>query len=319
METQPTFFEGPEKKVEVVVGDSMQSLRSLGDDFWNRIVKACGAQVLSVLRNDECDAYLLSESSLFVYERAFTMITCGRTQLATAVLEVVEAIGRESIELLIYERKNENFPNRQPTSFYDDARRLAEVIPGHAIRFGDEHDHHVQMFCSNASFEVDANDTTLEILMHGLPEHTAGHFIGESTDSRTIAERCGLGPLLEGFEIDEHPFTPAGYSMNALRGGDYVTVHVTPESIGSYVSFETNLDFRADLPRWVAGVAAVFEPSSLDVIAFAPEGTLEAAMDPKGYVIKDHVRTVLNGYDVTFWHCYRPHQGPRTPVSVPLF
>lgn len=298
--------------------ESTAALRTLGDEFWGRIVEACGAQVLSVLRNDECDAYLLSESSLFVYDRAFTMITCGRTQLATAVLQVIEAIGVDHIALLMYERKNENFPGRQPTSFYDDARRLAAVIPGRAVRFGDEHDHHVQMFCSNAPFDVDDKDTTLEILMHGLPEHTAQHFIGQSAEGSTIAQACGLGPLLEGFEIDEHPFTPAGYSMNALRGDDYVTVHVTPESIGSYVSFETNLDFRADLPKWVSNVAAIFQPRSLDVIAFAPQGTLKAAVDPESYVIKDQVQTTLNGYDVTFWHCYRPHDGPRAPVFVPL-
>ena len=36
---------------------------------------------------------------------------------------------RESVAFLIYERKNEHYPEQQPTSFYDDARRLQAMVP----------------------------------------------------------------------------------------------------------------------------------------------------------------------------------------------
>ena len=79
----PTFFEGPEKKLELAVTDGV-SLRAQGDEFWNRVVAASGAHVLSVLRGESCDAYLLSESSLFVFDGYLTMITCGQTRLVDA-------------------------------------------------------------------------------------------------------------------------------------------------------------------------------------------------------------------------------------------
>ena len=60
------FFEGSEKKVEVVVGPEAPNLRFLGRDYWSRIVAEANAAIISVISNEVCDAYLLSESSLFV-------------------------------------------------------------------------------------------------------------------------------------------------------------------------------------------------------------------------------------------------------------
>ena len=69
------FFEGPEKKVELAVVDGHPSLRALGEAFWRGVVKAANADVLSVLSNAHLDAYLLSESSLFVYD-GFCITPC---------------------------------------------------------------------------------------------------------------------------------------------------------------------------------------------------------------------------------------------------
>jgi len=316
---EPTFFEGPEKKVELAVVDGFEPLRGLPRRFWESVVATSRAQVLSVLQNARCDAYLLSESSLFVYDSSVTMITCGRTRLVDAVVQMVEHIGADNLELLMYERKNEHWPERQPTSFYDDAKRLAQIVPGQALRFGDEHDHNVRLFHSTRPYVPDHDDTTLEILMHGLPDDAAARWIGrDAPETGTIAAACGVEAILPGFAVDEHAFTPAGYSMNGVRGSDYYTIHVTPESIGSYVSFETNCDYRANLSALVGRVLEVFSPRSFDVVAFAPEGTLEDEVAPPGYVVKDQSATVVLGYDVGFWHCYRPLRAPREPVVLPL-
>ncbi|HJK91710.1 MAG TPA: adenosylmethionine decarboxylase [Polyangiaceae bacterium LLY-WYZ-15_(1-7)] len=314
-----TFFEGPEKKVELVLTPDQPSLRARGEAFWREVVDACQAQVLSVIRDEVCDAYLLSESSLFVYDGYLTMITCGRTRLVDAVFRVLEAVGRENVALLIYERKNEHWPERQPSTFYDDAHRLNTALPGRAFRFGDEHDHHVHLFHTTRPFEADAQDTTLEILMHGLPEDAASRFVGcDRPADRTLAEARGITAILPGFTIDEHPFTPAGYSMNGLRDGAYYTIHVTPEALGSYVSFETNADFRGDLNGIVDRVLEVFRPRSFDVMAFAPAGTLDERLAPTGYAVKDQVGRAFGGYDVRFWHSYRPAETPREAVEVAI-
>ena len=238
------------------------------------VVQASNAQVLSQLSNEHQTAYLLSESSLFVYADHLTMITCGRTRLVNAVARILERVPPDDIALLVYERKNEHFPDRQPSSFYEDAQRLHGWFGGRALRFGDEHDHHVHVFYSEKPYRASVGDTTLEILMHGLSDEVAATFTGcERPEGSTIAEEIGLPKFLPDFEIDEHPFTPAGYSMNGIRGADYYTIHVTPESLGSYVSFETNVDFRDDFSKLVRRVVDVFQPRSFDVVAFTPAGS----------------------------------------------
>ena len=315
---RPSFFEGPEKKVELVLTPDAPSLRQLGQPFWREVVKASKAEILSLLQSPAADAYLLSESSLFVYDDHLTMITCGQTALVNAVCLLIERLGANAIALLIYERKNEHFPDRQPTSFYQDIERLHARLPGQAVRFGDEHDHHVNLFYSAKPFVAEPTDTTLEILMHGLPNDAASRFIGcRAEPGRTIAEDRGIASVLPGFQIDEHAFTPAGYSMNALKGDAYYTIHVTPEQLGSYVSFETNIDFRDDLGDLVSRVVGAFRPRSFDVLTFAPQGP-HVDFEPPGYRIKDRVGTRLASYEVSYWHCYRPIEGARPPAPIPI-
>lgn len=316
----PTFFEGPEKKVELVVVEGHASLRSLGDVFWHEVVAAADAQVLSKLEGSACDAYLLSESSLFVYDGYLTMITCGQTRLVNAVRVILERIGADKVALLMYERKNEHFPDRQHSTFYDDATALRTLVPGEALRFGDEHDHHVHLFHTTAAYGVHApDDTTLEILMHGLAPEVADRFVGASAKSgQTIANAHGFDDLLPGFAIDEHAFTPAGYSMNALRDSDHYTVHVTPEQLGSYVSFETNLDFRGRFREIVQGVTDIFQPRSFDVMAFTPADSAKLSLSLPGFQTKDRVLTRVHGYEIRFWHCFVPTSEAGEASPVPL-
>ena len=75
------FFEGSEKKIELVVNSKVKDLRALGDSFWEEVVGKCQAEILSKISSSRVDSYLLSESSLFVWSDRFIMITCGQTQL----------------------------------------------------------------------------------------------------------------------------------------------------------------------------------------------------------------------------------------------
>lgn len=140
------FFEGPEKKVELAMMPGQPSLRSRGADYWKGIVAKARAQVLSSVSNDSLDAYLLSESSLFVADTWLTMITCGRTDLVAAVLQLCADFGHDRFQYMIYERKNAHHQEYQPSNFFDDVRRLSEVMPGKSFRFGDGDDHHVFLF-----------------------------------------------------------------------------------------------------------------------------------------------------------------------------
>ena len=313
----PSFFEGPEKKVELVVSGEFGGLRQLGDAFWKQVVRAARAEVLSKISSDAFDAYLLSESSLFVYDDHMTMITCGRTTLIDAVVMVIERVSPENVALLVYERKNEHFPREQPSSFYDDAKRLSKLVAGRALRFGSEHDHRIFVFHSVAPYSPDSDDTTIEILMHGIADERAQRFHFGEKPPEALAAAAGLDLLLPGFEIDEHAFSPAGYSLNAVKGGEYYTIHVTPEEIGSYVSFETNHDFRRDPTELISRVVGWFRPESFDVLTFRPDAA-EVLVALPDYQLRKHVRERVNGYDVSFLHYFQPCAGPTRAFAIEL-
>lgn len=310
-------FEGPEKKVELVVVDGHPSLRLFGHAFWERVVRAAGAQVLSRRSSARFDAYLLSESSLFVYDGHLTLITCGRTRIVDAVDAVLERVSPEAVAFLSLERKNELFPREQPTSFEDDARHLARRLPGRALRFGREHSHCIQLFHTTLPYTPDANDTTLEVLMHGIVER-ADAFSGGCEQTLARIRDMGVCEVLPGFEVDDHVFSPAGYSLNALRDGLYYTVHVTPEDVGSYVSFETNYDFRADPVSLVRRVLEIFRPESFDVVGFVPGTGAPLTFEVPDYVLTQHVHEEVCGYGLTFLQFDRPPARPSAPTTVHL-
>lgn len=312
----PSFFEGPEKKLELVVTPEYGSLRALGDSAWQRVVRAAGAEVLTTLGNELCDAYLLSESSLFVYDDWFVMITCGQTTLVDAFEELLRHVPREAIAFMVYERKNEHYPEHQPTTFYDDARRLQALVPGRAIRFGDEHGHYVQMFHSTRPFQAESSDPTLEILMHAIDHDVAQRFIGGPEKCGAMAAALGVDSLFPGFTTSEHVFEPAGYSLNAIKGAEYYTIHVTPESSGSYVSFETNHDFRGKLTPLVGSIVELFQPRAFDVLTFVPGEA--PTLTAKGYLLGDHVVDALGGYQVSYFQYFVPPDGPRYPSQLSL-
>lgn len=308
------YFEGPEKKIELAVSRRAASLRARGEETWRRVVKKAGAHVVSKISNDVCDAFLLSESSLFVFDRRVIMITCGRTTLVPAVMEMIDLIGLDRVELLVYERKNEHFPAYQPSSFYDDARSLKERIPGRAFRFGDEDEHHVFLFHLENQFKPAPEDMTLEILMHGIRDGLSRVF---SRKSRSDGKLETVRNLFPGFLLDEHFFDPEGYSLNAINGQDYFTLHVTPQEQGSYVSFETNRCGGEDVDQAVRLLLEVFAPQSFDVVFFDPGGMMIPVQS--GYLLRKQVVKQLDcGYSVFFLHFFRPQSGLGDAVELSI-
>ena len=313
----PSFFEGPEKKLEVVVTPSFPPLRSLGDEAWRRVVEAAGAKVVSVLCSEHSDAYLLSESSLFVFDDWFVLITCGQTTLVDAVPQILKSVPKESIAFLVYERKSEHFPEHQSSTFYDDARRLQAMLPGRAICFGDEHGRNVQMFHTTRPYTPEKNDPTLEVLMHMIDEDVAEKFTSTRAPEETsLAFSSGIDAILPGFTTSEHVFNPAGYSLNAVKGEEYYALHVTPEAAGSYVSFETNYDFRGHLSGLVGSIVELFRPRAFDVVTFVPEA--EPELSVAGYELADHIVHGLGGYRVSYFQYFAPPSGPRPARELEL-
>ncbi|MDP3542854.1 MAG: adenosylmethionine decarboxylase [Elusimicrobiota bacterium] len=311
------FFEGPEKKVELALAPGRPSLRSRGHEYWKGIVAKANAQVLSTISNESMDAYLLSESSLFVTDTWLTMITCGRTDLVAAVIQLVDDFGTDGFQYLVYERKNAHHQEYQPSNFFDDCRRLTDRMPAKSYRFGDGDDHHVFLFHLDKPYTPAAEDLTLEILMHGIDPQASRVFMsGPSRKKDFIRDKSGVWSILSGFQVDDYLFEPMGYSLNAIRGSKYYTIHVTPQKIGSYVSFETNA-VEGDANETITRVLDLFKPQSCDVVLFQPQSSRQKIRCY--YPIKRAVRQNLScGYRVTFDHHFKPVEGAAPAVEIVL-
>ncbi len=312
------FFEGTEKKVELVVSGAVPGLRGLGHGRWREIVEAARANVLSCMTTEHCDAYLLSESSLFVFERKMLMITCGQTCLVDAVAELLQDVSAEDVDFLVFERKNEVFPHRQPTSFHEDAMALNKLLPGKAMRFGEEEEHHLHLYHLDRPQDGEPGDVTMEVLMYELDREAAALFDAQRGGDRAGAVRTeAMRRILPGFRVEEHLFQPSGYSLNGIHGKHYATIHVTPQEHGSYASFETNFPFGKDPSELCRVLLDVFRPRAFDLVLFDQgEATFAPPVD---YSTSACVNQRIDcGYQVRFMSHFRQPQRDGRAHAIPI-
>jgi S-adenosylmethionine decarboxylase len=305
------LFEGPEKKLELLLTAGSPSLRELGRTFWEQVVARSHATVLSSISNDLLDAYLLSESSLFVTDRWTVMITCGRTTLVAAAATILDRLPAARVDSLIYERKNENFPHLQRTTFHDDVSALRQRAVGEELVIGDPAGDHIQLFCLARNCNPEADDTTLEVLMYDIDPAVSRKFVPGRGTAQDVRRLVGLSSLFPDFAVDDHLFAPQGYSYNGIKGADYVTLHVTPQRLGSYVSFETNVRLGiAAQRRVVSCLLSCFQPARCDLLLFG--AALDVATAPAGFRITHSNDQVLScGYSIAYAHVERLPTGSR--------
>ncbi len=312
-------FEGPEKKLEIILAASQPNLRDTSDGRWHRVVAASGAEVISSIASADLDAYLLSESSLFVWPDRILMITCGKTVLLRAVPEILKIVGRANVAMLFYERRKLMFPSDQAADFEADAEMLNSHFPGKSYRLGPANDDHVHLFFSSHKRIEASMDATLQILMTDLSPVMARRFFAGNGSAAQIEKKSGIGSLYSGMRIDSHLFFPGGFSLNGIRKADYYTVHVTPQKEGSYTSFETNV-IEPDYSPTVAKVIGAFRPGRFSLV-------LTSSMEPglnhlhrnvsgriPGYgILEKSYHEFDCGYAVTFFNCIRNELQDQAP------
>ncbi|KPZ72597.1 MULTISPECIES: adenosylmethionine decarboxylase [Shewanella] len=268
------FFEGSEKKIEVIIADSSLNIREFGQAFWADIVACANAEILSSISNEDCDAYLLSESSLFVWQDRFVMLTCGTTTLADAVMSFIEHVGEESIAFASYQRKNEYLSHLQSSSFQDDLKKIRKTIAGNAYRIGHLDSHHHYMFSTKRPFIAPDSDVTNELLMYHINGKAADYLRGVNQSKQGIRDLLALSELFPDFAVDDFLFEPFGYSINGIKGNEYFTIHITPQEKSSYVSLETNVNLANHSVDIYARLLSILNPGSWDVIGFnSPKNT----------------------------------------------
>ncbi|MBT1445610.1 adenosylmethionine decarboxylase [Shewanella sp. JM162201] len=321
------FFEGSEKKLELIVtprflqsgqfaesaqfgqsGDNAKkgkngekgSLRQLGREFWQTVVRRANADILSTLSNGYCDAYLLSESSLFVWNNRALMLTCGNTRLADAACYLIDAFGEQNIAFVSYQRKNEYLSHLQQSTFAEDLKAIRERLAGDAFRIGHLDSHHHYLYTSSKPFLASPMDETRELLMYHIRGDAAEYLRSSTQSAATVRALLRLDTLLPGFEFDDHLFSPFGYSINGLCDDYYMTIHITPQENSSYVSFETNLPARGEHRLLFSKLLSILNPGSWDEIGFNSASHTEHY--PAHLCLGSCELNLTPGYRVSFCH-----------------
>ncbi|KAL8719495.1 MAG: hypothetical protein Q9225_003504 [Loekoesia sp. 1 TL-2023] len=153
-------FEGPEKLLEVWFSASPLSLpeastpdglKIVPSEVWKEMLDLVNCKVLSIVESEDVDAYLLSESSMFVFPHKLILKTCGTTTLLSGlpkILEIAALVAKFPHSLanavrgtataaipyrVFYSRKNFLFPDRQRgphRSWRDEVKSLDRLFLG---------------------------------------------------------------------------------------------------------------------------------------------------------------------------------------------
>ncbi|KAH7908417.1 S-adenosylmethionine decarboxylase [Hygrophoropsis aurantiaca] len=145
-------FEGPEKLLEIwfapspahvpdahLPEDGRIGLRKVPRQLWEDMLDIVKCKVLSVIEGHETDAYLLSESSLFVFAHRLILKTCGTTLNLLGLPRILE-IARDhallpNVHRCFYSRKSFMFPERQlgpHKEWKDEVSYLDAIFPNGA-------------------------------------------------------------------------------------------------------------------------------------------------------------------------------------------
>ncbi|XP_076445195.1 S-adenosylmethionine decarboxylase proenzyme-like [Babylonia areolata] len=312
-------FEGIEKLLEVWFKSSSGldlDLRTVGRCEWDKLLKIVKCEIISVTSNQDMDAYVLSESSMFVTKDRFILKTCGTTTLLLCVeplLNIVkEKVGYDQIEDIFYSRKNFSRPELQHNvhqNFESEVQVLDTIFPnGSAYTLGRINKDCWYLYTLEDE-GVTRPDQTFELLMWDMCQEKMKFFSQEvCKDGKDASQKSGIVDIIPGMEIDDVLFKPCGYSMNGLLpDGCYITIHVTPEPHCSFVSFESNVP-QETYHDMIEKVLDVFSPGHFLMTIFANKAsiardthkTLEHQEQIKGYTRNDHQLCLFKNYTLTY-------------------
>lgn len=320
------FFEGTEKLLEVwfsrrdKIADGLScDLRKIPRSAWESLLKLVKCEIISFRKSDHMDAYVLSESSMFVSKNRFILKTCGSTTLLCAVKPLLylvqELTDFDNILDVFYSRKNFVRPELQDNlhrTFENEVEVLDELFEGGAAYcLGRMNQDCWYLYTLNPPLScggVQVPDQTLEVIMQDLDKKVMRLFTREVCKSaRESTQRSGIDTLIPGAIIDDFLFEPCGYSMNGLlKGAEYFTIHITPEPHCSYVSFETNVP-QESYQELIARLVRIFRPGRFITTIFANQSSIlstspgnSQAVEFSSYQRKEIQYCNFKNYDLTY-------------------
>jgi len=289
-------FEGFEKRLELhFFGDDPNhtinhqlGLRKLEFESIQQILQAVQCTVVSAVGNSYFDAYVLSESSLFVYPTKIIIKTCGTTQLLKSIIPLIYFANTHlnfTLSSVSYTRGSFIFPNSQPfphTSFNEEVSYVENTIPSNLCfrkasimpSKSSSHSWHVFTATQNPHHHIPYEQYTMEICMTELDPILAGKFFRRPDNEKSgyssgkeMTELTGINEINKEAFICDFAFDPCGYSMNGMDGEWYSTIHVTPENGYSYASFECvgTINNDDNIVHMLRKVVQIFRPGTMSV------------------------------------------------------
>ncbi|KAI9850957.1 MAG: spermidine resistance protein [Thelocarpon superellum] len=178
-------FEGPEKLLEVWFSASPNALpaptitgglKAVATEEWKDMLDLVNCKVLSVVESEQVDAYLLSESSMFIFPHKIILKTCGTTTLLCGLPRMLEIAALSAgfphspADLpagvpafatpyrVFYSRKNFLFPDKQRgphRSWRDEVRYLDKMfLGGSAYMVGRMNGEHWYLYLTGPGTEL---------------------------------------------------------------------------------------------------------------------------------------------------------------------
>jgi S-adenosylmethionine decarboxylase len=234
------FFEGVEKLLEIWftanagAGNACGDLRKIPRMELENLLETVKCKIISSRKNDNIDAYVLSESSMFISKRRFVLKTCGTTTpllCLDALFKLVkEYAGFEKVEDFFYSRKNYKRPELQigpHQNFQQEVAILDQFFPdGAAYCFGAVNKDCWYLYTLNPLPEPinlkglsiqPEPDQTLEILMTNLDPQVMEIFTEKGSKTAEEATmKSGIDKIIPNMIIDDYLFEICGYSMNGI-------------------------------------------------------------------------------------------------------
>jgi len=304
------FFEGPEKTLMLKFGTShlvQGSLRNLPDEAWRDVMHKMGIAILSKVETSHhngssttrgtegdtgCTAYLLSESSLFVYHDRVVFKTCGLSSplrglsLFLDVARGPAASADVGLEQVLYShpafmrQEEQSAPHR---SWDDEVAFLKALFPAGVERRLGTPDHGTDIFAANFATESTTPWVVAEIYITDLEQPTAQTSFARESKATISAFWNATSPD----KTDEFYFEPSGYSANLLHGNAYATMHASPQPSVSYISHATNVLMSSqELQQMVDRTVMLARGRHIGVFlfAFSPAKLLALPMATDGYI-----------------------------------
>ncbi|KAI9369904.1 S-adenosylmethionine decarboxylase [Aspergillus egyptiacus] len=315
-------FEGPEKLLEVWFAPSAkdlprsnpQGLKVVSEEVWKEMLDIVNCQVLSIVSSEDVDAYLLSESSMFVWPHKLILKTCGTTTLLSGlprILEIAAMYGgfpkstappSQGITVaaapyrVFYSRKNFLFPDRQRgphRSWRDEVRSMDKLfLNGSAYMIGKMNGDHWYLYITEpntlltppATPTADSDDEGTETKFIQLPDRSDLATADDASDET-------LEVLMT--DLDEE---------NAKQ---FYLDHATSVAEKRYSNFESNKDDHVDV---------FSNGSDLDDISNPGSGILPAELTTEGHALGTVVSESSGLSDV-----YPKDKFPESRIDAYLF